>query len=491
MDDMSQQEGPTFYNKRGVIAEQYAQLQAVHILEKAREAYPLPQASHVSTIRAVFQAAEIALLNLNDLMKRAIDDAYAGRFGPLAIKLSWARSFHAVMVSISSIPQKLALVPEDLEGGRELSILDSPAFKMYLDTLKVFDEQILSSINEGEFPLADLIGQQSLDDNKMHFLHLIRLCNHEATIWERNLSSVFVSAVVPCYEEFVVTQSMYQAVYDTMLEGDTYYTQFRGLHQIPEILTAEINDHIEMAIVNMRAKDLRRAYEHLRCLNILAEGVLAAQPPIADNLATADYHNIRENLGLTSGSHSVNIHYHLFRDLYDQLWSAFVRFLVDEYAGPQTHKEVQELLREVDLMRFENEQSFMLSLLANELLQMRAFINEWRELHLHFPRNNIGGDHTKSLTGASDAVQAVKKMRDAALIRDPFHPLTHVRKLDNVLASSKHLPLTSYFNAEHSLDQKLLETTGNITKQRFKDVQKRVGVFARKGPFVPPPRREV
>ena len=491
MENKSQYKRPSFYNEHGVIAEQYHQLQAIHVLDEARERYPLPRASSVSMIRAILQSAEIALLNINDLMVRAVNDAQSKRFGPLAVKLLWARSFHSVMVRISSLPQKLGLVPEDKEGGSQLSIFDSPAFKMYAETLKIFDEQVLFSIDKGDIPLSDLIGQQSLDNNQMLCMHLVRLCNHETTIWEHNLGSIFVSTAIPDYEKFVVTQSMYKAVYNTMLEGDTYYTQFRGLHQIPEVLTAEINDHIETAIVDIRAKSLLHAYEHLRYLTILSEGVLVTLSPIADNLATVDYHNIRENLGLTSGSHSVNIHYHLFKDLYDQLWCAFTKFLVDECAYPDKNKSVEEILREVDLKRFSNGQSFLLHLFADELLKLRVFINEWRDLHLHFPRNNIGGDHTKSLTGSSDAVQAVKKMRDAALVRDPFQPLVHVRRLDNPSSSSEHLPLTSYFNTLDALDQKILETTGRVTKQRFNDVQKRIGVFANKSPFIPPPKREV
>jgi tryptophan 2,3-dioxygenase len=491
MINKSQHEESSFYNKRGVIAEQYSQLQAVDILNKAKEAYALPKASQASTIRALFQAAEVALLNLNDLMMRSTNEVATKRFGSLAVKLSWARSFHTVMVRLSSIPQKLGLVSEDEDDGSELHILDSPAFKMYYDSFKMFDEEVVASIERGDLLLADLLNNQSLDNNQMHFMHLIRLCNHETTIWERNLESVFVSARIPNYEEFVVSRSIYNAVYDTMLEGDTYYTQFRGLHQIPEILTAEINDHIEMAIVHMREKSLRRAYEHIRCLNILSEGVLASLLPIADNLATVDYYNIRENLGLTSGSHSVNIHYHLFRDLYEQLWSAFTALLADEYPPVDTHKDITELLHAIDRERFNNEQAFLFHLLMNELLKLRAFINEWRELHLHFPRNNIGGDHTKSLTGSSDAVQAVKKMRDAALIRDPFQPLTHSRKLDTPPENSVRPSLRSYLETEDSLDHKIVETTGSVTKQRFKDVQKRTGVFASKSPFIPPPRRQV
>lgn len=491
MVDRSSYEHPRFSNKRGVIAEQYAQLQALHILEQAREMHPLPLASQESTIRAILQATEIALLNLHDLLQRTIDDVQARCFGAAAVKLSWARSFHSVMLHISSLPQKLGFVPATLADGRELSIVDSPAFKMYAETLKFFDAQILSALDEEQIPLADKIGFQSLDNSEMHCLHLIRICNHETTLWERNLRSVFVSSPLPPYEEFVDSRAMYRAVYDTMLEGDTCYTQFRAFHQIPEIFVAEINDHIEMAIRDLRAKALAQAYDHLRCLIILSESVRASLLPIADNLATADYHQIRENLGLTSGSHSVGIHYHLFRDLYEQLWSAFTTFLLDRYADHIPSTSVQEILREIDQKRFTNEQNFLLYLFVGELLKLRFFVHEWRELHLHFARNTIGGNHTKSLTGSADAIQALRKMCETALDRDSLQVLLDVRKLDNPAESTSPLPLTAYFTTEEALDHRILEITGSITKQRFKDVQERAGIFASKSTFIPPAKRKV
>jgi tryptophan 2,3-dioxygenase len=491
MEDQSQYKRPTFSNERGVIAEQYAQLQAIHILAQARALCPLPRASHESLIQAIFQAAEIALLNLHHLMQRALSDVQAQRFGPLACKLSWARSFHTILLHLSFLPQKLGLVPETAGDGEDISILASPAYQAYAEAVKAFDQQMLATIHKRKISLLHVIGQKSLDDDQMRCIHLLRLCSHETTIWERNLRWVAVAVPVPDYAGFVVSQAMYRAVYDTMLEGDTYYTQFRGVHQIPEILTAEINDHLEMAIVQLRAKDLHRVHEHLRFLNLLSEGVLAALPPIAENLATADYHEIRENLGLTSGSHSTSIHYHLFKDLYEQLWGAFTGFLLEVDARPLASEDIQELLRAIDARRFADEQAFLLHLLANEILKLRAFINAWRELHLHFPRNAIGGDHTRSLTGSSDAVQAVKKMRDTAFLRDPVQPLLAARKLDNPARRLPALSLSDYFLSEQSLDQHLLTTTGGITKERFSDVQMRTGVFAGKSAFVPPPKREV
>ena len=68
--DRPDRQDPVF-NDRGVIAENYHELQGLGVLAAARRSHPLPKASAESTLRAVFQAVEIALLNLADVVGRA------------------------------------------------------------------------------------------------------------------------------------------------------------------------------------------------------------------------------------------------------------------------------------------------------------------------------------------------------------------------------------------------------------------------------------
>ena len=128
-----------------------------------------------------------------------------------------------------------------------------------------------------------------------------------------------VPAQVPSYEEFVASSVIHDAVYDRVLKGDTYFTQFRGLHQIPESLGEEVNDRLEKAIRSVREDRLRDAIDELRCVDILSAPIISSVPPMADSLATMDYHDIRENLGLTSGSHSVCLRFHMFTHLYEDV----------------------------------------------------------------------------------------------------------------------------------------------------------------------------
>jgi tryptophan 2,3-dioxygenase len=479
------------YNERGVIAENYYDLQGLGVLDAAREVYPLPKATGESTLRAVFQSVEIALVNLNDIMGRATADLERGAIGSATVKMFWARGFHRVLTRLSLLPLQLAFMYEDYDSDGVLRIKDSPGFTNYLETLLRFDQVMRQLIKSGDFQMDTALAEKSLESAEFNLVHLIRLCNHESTIWERNLAEVHVPAPVPSYAEFVVAQGMRDAVYDRVLKGDTYFTQFRGLHQIPETLGEEINDRCERAILSIRSSDLQEAVAHLNCINILLEGVIAPLPPMADNLATSDYHDIRENLGLTSGSHSICLRFSMFTDLYTQLTEELTQHVVGRPAKECAEKEVEEAYRRVDSTRFEDSTSWLLHTLVNECLRFRSYIFQWRDEHLHMPRNNLGGESTKSLTGSPDAVKAVKHMRDSARAKDPMLPVLHARGLANEQSLTAMGELTQYLESESSLDNQILAATGHVTQNRFHDVQERLGFFANRCPFSPPPKRKV
>ena len=478
------------YNERGVIAESYHDLQGLGVLAAARAVSPLPRASAASTLRAVLQGAEIALLNLADLLDRAAADLPQGRVGAAAIKLSWARGFHRVLARVSLLPEQLALATE---GGSERSVLgieDSPAFVAYMRALRSFDHVVMRCADAGELDLGGALAEKSLDDPTLTLVHLARIGNHESTIWAGNLASVRVPIAVSSYQEFVVTDLMKEAVYERVLTGDTYFTQFRGLHQIPEILGEEVNDRLEQGVRDLRDGRWPSAAEHLRRVNVLGDAMQACLPPMVDSLATSDYHQIRENLGLTSGSHSVCLRFHLFTHLYEQWAEELGRsILTAAAAGGTDAKSIEDGIRWLDGERPRDGDTWLLRLLVDESLKFRAFVFQWREEHLNLPRNNLGGESTKSLTGSPDAVQAVIHMRDAARHRDALLPVARARGVA-LPGGQPRTAVHHYLESSVSLDSSLLRTTGRATKTRFQDVQERLGFFANRCPFAPPPRRQ-
>jgi hypothetical protein len=132
-----------------------------------------------------------------------------------------------------------------------------------------------------------------------------------------------------------------------------------------------------------------------------------------------------------------------------------------------------------------------LPLLVTRCLKLRADVFQWRDQHLHLPRNNLGGESTKSLTGSPDAVAAVQRMADTARSKDPMSSLAKARGLP--IASPLRPPskFTQYLNSKDSLDAHILATTGQSTQDRFANVQERAGYFANPSKFARPQRRWV
>jgi hypothetical protein len=287
----------------------------------------------------------------------------------------------------------------------------------------------------------------------------VRVANHDARVWATNLAHAAHPRPSDQPEVVLASAHLRHAVHEHHLAGDTFFTQFRALHQIPELLVREINDRLELATRAVRKRDLPQAIQLLDGAAMLYPAIEASLPPIVDNLSTYDYHQIRENLGLTSGSHSVAMRFHLFTDLYEQFGREVVAL---EESDPDA-AEVPRLRRHV--------------------ADLRVFIFAWRDMHLHLPRNNLGGSGTKSLTGAPDAVRTVRKMRDTAASADPAEA-----RLGAAAAAG---PLDGYLDGPTSSDQLLMSLTGQVTQANFHDVQQRLNFFSQRSTFSRPPRREV
>jgi hypothetical protein len=423
----------TAHNARGVIAEHYFALQSLGLVERARRSRtPEPPAR---LLRTVLQCCELALYNMTDLLR-----------APSLAKVHWLQGFHRVMISLSGVSSRFTAATRRV--GPRVRPSDSPAFAEYVAALKAFDVRLRAS----GIDFTDVLATESLDSPTFLLLHRVRVGAHDSVIWERRLMQTAQPEPAEDYGAFIDSATLREAVYEHELSGDTYFTQFRALHQIPELLAFEMNDRLEDAIRALRRGDIGRATEELVWINWLADPAAACLPVMVDNLATSDYHEIRENLGLTSGSHSVGIRFHLFNDLYAQLCEE-----VPAGAPP---------------------------ILLAELAAFQGFVHGWRDAHLHLPRNNLGGDATKSLTGSADAVAVVRRMAEHARAHDPARALLPAPEaLDG--------ELSAYLASDESLDSALLSATGRVTQDKFVAVQERLGFFAGKCPFTKPPRRLV
>jgi len=457
-----QSDGPAAANERGVIAEHYYSLHSIASVEATRASSSFAAATPESRVLGLVQASEIALYNLADLLGRAAGDLDARSFDRCATKLCWARGFHRVLVRLSLAAIRAGEVTGSASPDELWRVEATPAFAEFLPALERFDETLRRVDERSDIDTVGTFAGAAPGDPVFTILHAARIANHDSRTWSLNFARV--RHPMPATQDLQVllaTAWLRNAVEEHRLSGDTYFTQFRALHQIPELLAREINDSIEISIRAIRRGDVREAGDVLEGALCLADPIEACLPPIVDNLTTRDYHDIRENLGLTSGSHSVSLRFHLFTELYEQLCDA-VGGLDD---GPQDEHLVRRLRQHV--------------------ITLHTFIFAWRDMHLHLPRNNLGGSGTKSLTGSPDAIRTVRKMRDNAAVADRLGRVTQALPVRTMNDGA----LAAYLDSPSGSDSLLLSATGEATKANFREVQERVGFFAQRCPFTRPVRR--
>ena len=480
------------FNERGVIAQTYSELESIPLLEAARNNYSLPKASPESCIRSVFQSVEVILLNLTDLVTRAAEDIEHENLHTAVVKLAWASDFGSILSELCVLPYRLASGRTTSGDRFWLRIEDSPAFQEHSQAFLSLNQVFLRFIEAHPAQVTEAIADASVDVPLSRIIQLLKIYAHEISYWKTSLYEIGIRQQITGYDAFVGSSYIREAVLGRKLNGDTFFTQFRGLHQVPEIITAELNDHIEGAIRSIRDESLNKAYLYLRSANILMSVLVGSIDPIAQNLTPSDYHKFRENLGVTSGSHSVTLHYHLFRDLYRQLGTTFLEYIQRSGQACFGEENLIQMIRLTDEHRLDDHRHFLTHLMTNELLTLQTRLDQWRQYHLHLPRNTVGGGGTKSLAGAHDGIEAVKKLRDVARATDALRLLAEARHLGQPIPEKEKHPVSNDFNHHTSpLDEVLMTLTGNITKARFENVQDRAGYFSEKCPFAPPEKRLV
>jgi hypothetical protein len=432
-------------------------------------------ASPESSLLALLQSAEVGIFNLADLYRRASSDIAEGRVGNAAVKIGWAWGYHRIILLLGATRHELA----QTTSGHSLSLADSPALREFTSARLQFDQHLLADGPVGKAAIRRAIADASLDNPLCRLLHFSRLCASQATFWQRDLDGIMLPTSTRDYGPAIRSDCLREAVWHFQVDEDTFLTQFRGLHQVAELLAMQAGDLFEQAIRELRARRWAQAAECLQSGNALIACMLIALDPLVEQLSTQDYHSLRKHLRVvTSGMHSVAIYYHLFGDLYKQLAE---QMKVSIGAAGCEEQSVHALAEH----RLDSSDAWLQNLIVTECLKYRRFLLAWRDQHLHLPRNFLGAQGTKSLVGTPDALESVDRMRHLSWFRDPLLSTATGRGLPD--PSDHHQGGEGY----GPLDDYLLSVVGEVARQRFPDVQQRTGPFAAECNFRPPPPRQV
>ncbi|MCE9669674.1 hypothetical protein LY474_17910 [Myxococcus stipitatus] len=460
-------------NALGRIAESYDILHNIPSLTAARRQGNLPPASYNAAVRTVFQGAEVALLNLTRLTDRVSCHVARGNPARASVFARWLTGLHTILRRLGNTATELRILharatpsgaPED-EPAEAMSIQSSSALRGYVEAIQRMDSVLLGSCAGGGLERVKLsLGKGTHDDALFSLLHSLRLVAHDGTKWESDLFAVPTEPGMPPYEDAVGGILLASAVKTASLAGETFYGEFVCLHQIPELLCDEVNDHVEAAIRHFRADALSHAVEQLSYARALLSAVIESQRVMVECLATTEYHFFRENLGPASGIHSLAIRQHMFRDLFSCLWNDL------EAWTTRGGQRVEEGARELALRRHESAPAWLRHSLLAEAFRLHQLHEEWRHEHLHMPRNCLGSGGTKSMIGVPDGLETVMRMRETANAQPSLKRLHKAREL-KLGGTEERAPLTAHHRSATSLDTFLKSLTGEITRDFFPEVQ--------------------
>jgi tryptophan 2,3-dioxygenase len=270
-----------------------------------------------------------------------------------------------------------------------------------------FDDALFARIKQSSVQFRTAISGGAISDP-------ISLLAHNVKLAPVILKKVIEHLCPPQYNPRL--DVVYEAQFGYQLSGDTFFSQFRVLHQVPELLAREALRNIQILAKGSRTSS-EAVSSLISQLNLIGDAIA----PLATCLSAAEYHKIRHYLGQTSGSDSETLRADLFGSALDE-FEAFAKDVDTE----ETHS----------LLHF-----------------YRLSAHRWRSLHLTLPRSVLGAN-TRSLIGSNDAISAAASMQSGA--------------------ERKHAPAIDegFWFSEKSSDA-LVEMTGSITRDQFRIVQSR------------------
>jgi len=410
---------------------------------------PVPaRGTELQARRALLQASELIMVNVADLMHRA-QTAVAGRDARKAVRLlEWLAATTKLWAIVAERGPELWFESDETDRA-SLTARQSPNWEEFELAERGLAREIAGWL------FSDSV--ESPGDGEAYAAAkraLLRITMSERLVLE-NLPVPWPHETN--YGRMVRSAEIRSCVHSSSVPN-TVFMEFRTTHQVPEILTDAINDHIERALSLINDSAPLDALAVLRRTEVLLDCSTRSLELLTENLRQDEYHAIREYLGLTSGSHSVGLAYHLMRDLYPMLAECLSR---------QRPKKIAR-------------QEWWLLRASARSIGVR--IDRWRLEHLNLPRGSLGeaAIGTRSLIGARDALQTVSKLRESSRRRDPL------------LQSPARFYTSDWQSGDYSLEDiesRILAEMADVTQSRFGDIQTRSGRFEKHPAFQAPPVR--
>jgi hypothetical protein len=425
----------------GIVPDTYDRLHGIAFLRAAR---PESSISDPKTrlYLALYQSQTVALYNIAHLFARCshrLSSRESDRVDVVSHHLRWAFSIAKLTYDLAhSSTSILRDVPTAVLVSRRCQ-----AQLVALEALGDLDRALTSYIDVNAAAVSDSIEYDYLLSGHSVLAHVFKSISYL-------LRAIDSTIATSPRDELLRSDILRDGVRSLDSETDTYLMQFRLLHQIPEILSIEAVSLLEKATLALQKNDIRVATRHVSLVNMCLVHIRNSLWPLIELMYPSEYYHVRQHLGRTSGSSSVELGHNLLR-------SAYVTF-----ASQQINSAKQR----------RHSRSFS-SALSEQVTLLQENIYQWREMHFMLPRNVLGDDVT-SLIGTRNSLQTVLAMKTAFECDDPLRPREHNTKSDSHVDDS-----TTILSCSQA-DLSLCTMTGKISKRKFPDVETRSGIFAPK-----------
>ncbi|MEM7474269.1 MAG: hypothetical protein AAF483_04695 [Planctomycetota bacterium] len=426
------------------VAESYDELQAIRQIDSiyriSRE-----QGGEAEVLCVLVACVDCIFLNISQIVDKNRKTLKAGRQGKqqdIAKRQLWVRELLELALHLTSEMQiqNFALRSSAVERA---GFFPNSAFQLMIESVEGYCQQFREEMSGGGF-VRSAIDHTTQFDPDSNIIHMLKVNCHSLRCIFASLSNV---AIPSGFRDKEYESLLQQLVSCPSAYVDTFLQQFCLLHQIPELLSRIVVDRVRDALqVDRRDKEIA-AFGIAERLIRIAQSCLR---PLVNELLPLDYADIRQHLGVTSGSHSKVIASVLLQEVVEELREFIVGHLGTTKPSPQKKRVIEMAYRIFDLL------------------------HRWRELHVHLPRNVLGVGGVKSLIGSREAVRAAESLASRHQ-GESNGDADYLQRLSAFAIGAEHIGEEIVM-----LDQLLLEKTGESTKVRFKAVQERTGIFSKR-----------
>lgn len=416
-------------SRDGPIADTYDRLQGLVFLQAARAPRDIGNHKERAFI-ALSQCRALIHYNIAHLLIRIAEHLNSRVPHPIdgvSSHLRWIHSLAKLSLEISdTICGITHCVNVDL-----LSASPTLADQRLVAAFGVADEAMLSYEKRHSSNIVNAIGHHPIHNGDASAVHYFKSSFH--------LLSLIQAVNTPAPTSELLSEHLLDMMVHSLdTPRPSYLMQFRLLHQVPEILGAEVRAMMTDALEFVSTGDEHSLLARLRIVQTLLTHMTNCLWPLLELMIPSEYYEIRRTLGVTSGSKSIVLAKGVLRNDYIKLAVA-----ISGNAG-----------------KFNDHH-----LVLDYLWKVRSEMKRWRSLHMFLPWSILGVDAT-SLIG-SNASEKVKEMAASFDRADPF----------------TEAPVHAFgeMTLPHQAVQNLVQITGSITRRRFPDVENREGIYRGKG----------